>query len=113
MALGSAAYLAKLCKRDIIVITLCGVFSGNQELSQVSSVISIIGSKDPVSHLCRYLFPRRFRLSFSQWSYALRRGKIKRIYVDGMMHNGTEGPFNELYRDKTIDQIIEVVKRYS
>ena len=112
MALGSATYLAKLCKRDIVVITLCGVFSGNQELSQVSSVVSIIGSKDPVSYLCRYLFPRRFRLSFSQWAYALRKGKIKRIYVDGMMHNGADGPFDELYREKTIDKIIEAIKSY-
>ena len=109
MALGSAAYLAKMCQANVSVCTLCGVYSGNQDLTSLSTIVSIQGSRDPVAGLCRYLFPRRFMVSFSQWTRAENSGRVATISVPDMTHNGVMGPFGETFASSMVDQVISKI----
>ena len=109
MALGSAAYLSQMCKTKVSVFTLCGVYSGNQELKSLSKITTIQGLKDPVAGLCRFLFPRRIFYSLSKWTRAERSGRVKRIVIKDMTHNGGMGPFGDTFMSSMVDQIISEI----
>jgi hypothetical protein len=110
MAMGVADYLRRLCRAPVGIVTFCGVFSGNQVLDAVDSITTVVGSRDPVAALGRLTYPGRSSLQpLSYWNQALRRRQIHRAVIAGMNHNGSRGPFSELYRQQVVDQVVAAV----
>ncbi len=106
MAMGMADVLQVLCRCPVQILTCCGVFSGNQRLSQVASIAMVVGSRDPVAALGPLLFPGRSPLlPLSNWNKARLAGRVRREVVAGMGHNGRSGPFSPRYRPAVVKLI--------
>lgn len=107
MAIGTAAMLQKLCHVPVQVITVCGVFSGNGDLSSVDHVAMLVGSRDPVAALGRLAYPGRLPLlPLSNWNRWQRTRPLHRISIEGMNHNGASGPFSIAFRAKVVQEIV-------
>lgn len=106
MAIGTAAMLQKICHVPVQVITVCGVFSGNGDLTSVDHVAMVVGSRDPVAALGRIAYPGRLvLLPLSNWNRWQRTRSLHRYSIDGMSHNGDSGPFSDHYRGKVVAAI--------
>ncbi|MFM9072911.1 MAG: alpha/beta hydrolase [Cyanobium sp.] len=106
MAMGMADYLRRICRSPVRIITFCGVFSGNQELSRVEGITTVVGTRDPLQVVGRIAFPGRSPLlPFTRWNQALRSGTVRHTLIPGMTHNGNQGPFSERHRDAVIQAI--------
>lgn len=106
MAIGAAAMLQKICHVPVQVITVCGVFSGNGDLTSVDHVAMVVGSRDPVATLGRIAYPGRlFLLPLSNWNRWQRTRSLHRYSIDGMSHNGDSGPFSDHYRGQVVAAI--------
>jgi hypothetical protein len=107
MAMGMADDLRRICRCPVGIITFCGVFSGNQDLSRVEAVTTINGGRDPMELVGHLLFPGRSPLlPFSRWNQALQRGLVRHAPIPGMTHNGNAGPFSERHREVVIGAIV-------
>lgn len=107
MAMGMADVLQVLCRCPVQILTCCGVFSGNQRLSQAAGIAMVVGSRDPVAALGPLLFPGRSPLlPLSNWNKARLAGRVRREVVAGMGHNGQGGPFSPRYRPAVVRQIL-------
>ncbi|MFN7678757.1 MAG: alpha/beta hydrolase [Cyanobacteriota bacterium] len=106
MAMGMADDLGRICRCPVHIITFCGVFSGNQDLSRVEAITTISGGRDPMELVGRLVFPGRCSLlPFSRWNQARGRGLVRNAVLPGMTHNGNGGPFSERHRDAVIGAI--------
>ncbi|MEY3544562.1 MAG: hypothetical protein RLZZ106_1002 [Cyanobacteriota bacterium] len=107
MAMGVADYLRRITRAPVSIISFCGVFSGNQVLHQLTGITTIVGSKDPVAAFGRIAYPGRSPLlPLSNWNKALAAGQIQRSLIEGMNHNGSQGPFSEAFRLRVIKAIL-------
>ncbi|MFM7465926.1 MAG: alpha/beta hydrolase [Cyanobium sp.] len=107
MAMGMADYLRRICRSPVHIITFCGVFSGNQELAKVEEITTVVGTRDPLQVVGRIAFPGRSPLlPFTSWNKAVRGGAVHCTRIDGMTHNGNQGPFSERHRDAVIQAIL-------
>jgi hypothetical protein len=112
MAMGMADYLRRICRCPVRIITFCGVFSGNQELSRVESITTVVGTRDPLQVVGRIAFPGRSPLlPFTRWNKAVRSGTVRHTLIPGMTHNGNQGPFSERHRDAVIGAIRSAMPR--
>lgn len=112
MAMGMADYLRRICRCPVRIITFCGVFSGNQELSKVEGITTVAGSRDPMELIGPILYPGRSPLlPLTRWNQAVSHGTVRRILIPGMTHNGNEGPFSERHREAVIGAILEALPR--
>lgn len=108
IAMATAEYLRRLTQSDVILITLCGVFSANHELSKLASITTVVGTDDPVAAIGQIAYPGRLAMiKTSRWNMAIKSGKVKRSEVNGMTHNGESGPFSEFNRSNVIDVILK------
>ena len=111
MAMGVAEYLRRICRAPVSIVSFCGVFSGNQLLSQLSKITMIVGSRDPVAAFGRIAYPGRSPLlPLSNWNRALKHSRIERREIEGMNHNGLSGPFAELHREAVVEQIVQAIE---
>ena len=111
MAMGVADYLRRIGRSPVGIVSFCGVFSGNQVLRDLSGITTIVGSKDPVAAFGRIAYPGRSPLlPLSNWNKALQAGSIHRHVVLGMNHNGSRGPFSEVYRGAVIEAILTALQ---
>lgn len=107
MAMGMADVLQVICRCPVQILTFCGVFSGNQRLSQVAGIAMVVGSRDPVAALGQLLFPGRSPLlPLSNWNKARLAGGVRRQVVAGMGHNGRSGPFSPRHRPAVVSLIL-------
>jgi hypothetical protein len=107
MAMGMADVLQVICRCPVQILTFCGVFSGNQRLSQVAGIDMVVGSRDPVAALGQLLFPGRSPLlPLSNWNKARLAGGVRRQVVAGMGHNGRSGPFAPRHRPAVVSLIL-------
>ncbi|MEB3194311.1 MAG: alpha/beta hydrolase [Cyanobacteriota bacterium] len=107
MAMGMADYLRRICRCPVHIITFCGVFSGNQPLTKVAGITTVVGTRDPLQVLGRIAFPGRSPLlPFTPWNKAVRAGAVRRTLIAGMTHNGNQGPFSERHREAVIQAIL-------
>lgn len=106
MAIGTAEMLQRICRVPVQVITVCGVFSGNGELNEINRLATIVGSKDPVAALGQLAYPGRLPvLPFSKWNRWRRKRSLQRYMIEGMSHNGSKGPFSELFSTEVVKAI--------
>lgn len=93
MSMGAVSFLKQALNAPIDVISLAGVMSGNTGAMQVEQLYHLVGDKDRVEPLGPIMFPGRWPLWFlSYWNCAKRRGKISRISLGSVGHNGPTGP---------------------
>lgn len=108
IAMATAEYLRRLAQSDVVLITLCGVFSANHELSKLASITTVVGTEDPVAAIGQIAYPGRLPiLKNSRWNMANKTGKVNRSEVYGMTHNGDSGPFSDFNRSNVIDVILK------
>ena len=107
MAMGMADVLQVICRCPVQILTFCGVFSGNQRLSQVAGIAMVVGSRDPVAALGQLRFPGRSPLlPLSNGNQARLAGGVRRQVVAGMGHNGRSGPFSPRHRPAVVNLIL-------
>ena len=112
MAMGVADYLRRISRVPVSIISFCGVFSGNQLVSSVDGITTIVGSRDPVAAFGRIAYPGRSPLlPLSNWNKAVARGFIDRREIAGMNHNGNSGPFSDAFRLPVITEILAALER--
>ncbi|MFL0768700.1 MAG: alpha/beta hydrolase [Prochlorococcus sp.] len=108
MAIGTAEMLQRICRVPVQVITVCGVFSGNGELSEINRVATIVGSRDPVAAFGQIAYPGRLPLlPFSKWNRWRRSRPLQRYTINGMNHNGATGPFSDLFSPDVVKTICQ------
>jgi hypothetical protein len=66
-----------------------------------------VGSKDPVAAFGRFAYPGRSPLlPLSNWNKSLAAGRIHRLEIEGMNHNGNQGPFSDAFRWPVVRAIL-------
>lgn len=92
VVLASAQYLKPALAGPLQVISLGGVMADSAGITAADEVIHLDSKLDPVQAVADYLFPRRWPLArTSRWNRALASGKLRRIEVGPMLHNGPGG----------------------
>lgn len=110
MAMGAAEYLHQLTRSPIRILTFCGVFSGNQPLQNVDDIAMVVGSADPVAALGTIIYPGRLPwLPLSNWNKARRRGQVQRVCMEGLNHNGEDGPFSEQFSVQVAQRLLHLL----
>ena len=110
MAFGVADYLIRIARVPLHIISFCGVFSGEHVLERVASIGTVVGDRDPVAAFGNIAYPGRSPLlPFSRWRRALASGRVQRVTVAGMNHNGASGPFSDRYRSVVVSSLLELL----
>jgi hypothetical protein len=92
VVLASSQYLKPAIAGPLQVISLGGVMADSAGIEAADEVIHLDSKLDPVQAVADYLFPRRWPLArSSRWNRALASGKLRRIEVGPMLHNGPGG----------------------
>lgn len=104
----------------IDIISLGGVFSGNNNILKIQHVYHLAGKKDPLERLGAIAFPKRWQLFFlSYWNRAKRRGKVSLIslgrQVGHQLPGGVMDPDRRLtdgrtYLQQTIDWVSGILQ---
>jgi hypothetical protein len=76
----------------------------------VASIGTVVGDRDPVAAFGNIAYPGRSPLlPFSRWRRALAAGRVQRVTVAGMNHNGASGPFSDRYRSVVVASVLELL----
>ncbi|BAZ16197.1 hypothetical protein NIES4071_80720 [Calothrix sp. NIES-4071] len=103
----------------IDIISLGGVFSGNNNILKIQHVYHLAGKKDPLAKLGAIAFPKRWKVFFlSYWNRALRRGKVSLISLGQVGHQLPGGvmdpdkrlPDGRTYLEQTIDWVANILQ---
>jgi hypothetical protein len=95
------------------VISVGGVMSSEPSCLQIEHLYHLWGTKDQIQSVGDLAFVGRWSISKkSAWNEALRRGKITRLAMGPVAHNGSGGYFGPQPLPDgrpTIDQTLEVI----
>jgi len=95
IALGALPHLRRSLAAPVEVISLAGVFAGNNEVLEASHLFHLVGDRDPVERLGPVAFPGRWRLlALSPWNRARRRGKVSLLSLGPVGHELPGGLFD-------------------
>ncbi len=87
IALGALPYVKQALGASVEVISLGGVFSGNNQFLAAEHLYHLVGDRDAVERIGPIAFPRRWPLLLlSYWNRAKRRGKVSRISLGPVGH---------------------------
>jgi hypothetical protein len=87
ISLGALPHLRRLLRARVEVISLAGVFAGNNRFLQAEHLFHLVGSRDRVAPLGWILFPRRWPIHhYSDWNRALRRGRVTLVPLGPVGH---------------------------
>lgn len=96
MAAGAADDLADSFDGPIQLISIGGVIASTPGLNRLARIDHLAGSKDRVEAAGALAFPARWPISAgSEWALARTTGRLKRIPLAGVTHNGPRGYFGE------------------
>lgn len=118
ISLAAAPYLKPVLKAPIEVISIAGVFSGNQNALKLEHFHHFVGDRDPMERLGAIVFPKRWFLSFlSYWRRAKRRGKVTITSLGEVGHNDLGGPFDPThylsdgrsFLQQTIEEVASII----
>ena len=94
VSLGLAVFLETLLEAPVTVISVGGVMSSEASCLHVRHLYHLWGTKDPIQRLGDLAFFGRWPLaSTSAWNRAQRQGKISRLAMGAVAHNGSGGDF--------------------
>lgn len=87
ISLGALPHLRRLLGAPVEVISLAGVFAGNNRFLQAEHLFHLVGARDRVAPLGSILFPRRWPVNhYSDWNRALRRGRVTLVPLGPVGH---------------------------
>jgi predicted Abi (CAAX) family protease len=120
ISMATAPYLDDvLFSPPIDIISLGGVFSGNNNILKIQHVYHLAGKKDPLEKLGAIAFPKRWQIFFlSYWNRAKRRGKVSLISLGSVGHQLPGGvmdpdkmlPDGRTYLQQTIDWVSGILQ---
>ncbi len=89
LALGAAAYVQRVLRTPVQVISIGGVMSGHPLMNDLERIDHLRGTLDPVERLGALMFPRRWRVfPLSPWNRARREGRLRVHAIGPMGHIG-------------------------
>ncbi|MEB3333034.1 MAG: hypothetical protein VKI83_11150 [Synechococcaceae cyanobacterium] len=95
ISLGALPHLRQLLQAPVEVISLGGVFAGNNRFLQAEHLYHLVGSRDQVERIGPLAFPGRWRIQLlSYWNRARRRGKVSLIPLGPVGHELPGGLFD-------------------
>ncbi|MEX1315872.1 MAG: hypothetical protein AB1Z22_01950 [Synechococcaceae cyanobacterium] len=87
ISLGALPHVRRMLGAPVQVISLAGVFAGNNRVLQAEHLFHLVGERDRVAPLGSILFPRRWpAYLFSHWNRALRRGRVSLVPLGPVGH---------------------------
>ncbi|MBF2065752.1 MAG: CAAX protease [Calothrix sp. C42_A2020_038] len=120
ISMAAAPYLDDaLFSPPIDIISLGGVFSGNNNILKIGQIYHLAGEKDFLERLGAIVFPKRWKLFFlSYWNRAKRRGKVSLISLGQVGHELPGGlmdperflPDGRTYLQQTIDWVVGILQ---
>jgi predicted Abi (CAAX) family protease len=118
IALAAAPYLKRALKAPIEIISISGVFSGNNNILALEHFYHFVGDKDILERLGAIVFPQRWKIAFlSYWNRAKKYGKVTITSLGPVGHNDAGGPFDRhkklpdgrSYFQQTVDYVAGIV----
>lgn len=122
ISLGSATYLSPTLAAPVQLISLAGVMNDDPGIEAVERISHLYGARDGIVRIGDIIFPGRWETRRqSRWNRALRAGKIQRIALGPMTHNGPQGYFDassalhtgQSYLDHTVDETCRLIADFS
>jgi predicted Abi (CAAX) family protease len=87
ISMGAAPYLKEALPDPIDLISIAGVFSGNNNLLKLEHIYHLVGDQDKVERLGPIFFPKRWKLLLlSYWNRIKRMGKVSLIQIGPVGH---------------------------
>lgn len=87
ISLGALPHVRQMLAAPVQVISLAGVFAGNNRVLQAEHLFHLVGARDRVAPLGSILFPRRWPIFlFSPWNRALQRGRVSLVPLGPVGH---------------------------
>lgn len=87
ISMGAAPYLKDALQAPIDIISIAGVFSGNNNSLKLEHFYHLVGDQDIVERVGPVFFPKRWKLSFlSYWNRTKRMGKVSLIGLGPVGH---------------------------
>jgi hypothetical protein len=120
IAVGAVPFLEETLGAPVEVISLGGVMSSDPGLRAVDHLAHVHGSLDGIQALGGRVFPSRWPTSpRSEWNRALREGRIEKIGIGPVRHQGPGGyldgatvlPEGDTPRDRALAAVASVVER--
>jgi pimeloyl-ACP methyl ester carboxylesterase len=97
VALGSAVYLNRMLGAPVLIVSVGGVMSSEPGCLQVEHLYHLWGARDPIQVIGDLAFVGRWPVAVkSAWNRARHLGKITRIAMGPVAHNGASGYFGPL-----------------
>lgn len=121
VVLASSQYLKPALGGPLQVISVGGVMADSPGIEAADEIIHLDSKLDPIQAVGDYLFPRRWPLArSSRWNKALASGKLRRIDMGPMLHNGPKGyfgpeaflPDGRSHREATVALTVELVSAF-
>jgi predicted Abi (CAAX) family protease len=118
ISLGALPHLRRLLRAPVEVISLAGVFAGNNRFLQAEHLFHLVGERDRVAPLGSILFPRRWSVHhYSDWNRALRRGRVTLVPLGpvghelpgGVMDDRLNLPDGRTPMQQTVDLVSAIV----
>jgi predicted Abi (CAAX) family protease len=118
IALAAAPYLKRALKAPIDVISISGVFSGNNNILTLEHFYHFVGDKDLLERLGAIIFFQRWKIAFlSYWNRAKKYGKVTITSLGPVGHNDAGGPLDKhtelpdgrSYFQQTVDYVAEII----
>ncbi|HEY9298117.1 MAG TPA: CAAX protease, partial [Phormidium sp.] len=118
ISLAAAPYLKRALNAPIEVISISGVFSGNNNILALEHFYHFVGDKDLLERLGAIVFPKRWKIAFfSYWNRARKYGKVTITSLGPVGHNDAGGPLDRhkklpdgrSYFRQTIDYVSGII----
>jgi predicted Abi (CAAX) family protease len=85
--MGAAPYLKQALAAPIDLISIAGVFSGNNNVLTLEHIYHLVGGQDKIERLGPIFFPKRWKwLPLSYWNRSKRLGKVSLINLGPVGH---------------------------
>mgnify|MGYP003631584640 FL=1 len=119
MAAGAADDLADIFDGPIQLISIGGVIASTPGINRLARIDHLAGSADKVEAAGVIAFPARWPISTgSEWALARSSGRLKRIPLADVTHNGPRGYFGEAHHggrpqwEETVAIVLDCIARF-
>ncbi|MBD2426939.1 CAAX protease [Phormidium sp. FACHB-1136] len=87
ISMGAVPYLKEALPAPIDLISIAGVFSGNNNILKLEHIYHLVGDQDKIERLGPIFFPKRWKLmGLSYWNRSKRLGKVSLINLGPVGH---------------------------
>jgi len=123
IAVGAAEYLQGMLEGvPLYILSLGGMLTADPGLDHIAHLYHFYGTKDPVQKLIPIFYAGRWPIRpHSPWNRAKAEGKITKIDVGPIGHNGAKGYLSvtshlengQRFLDRTVESMAQVLELYS